>query len=544
MPDGRIRFRLWAPDAGEVTLVLGESEEPMAALSEGWFERVTKAPFGTAYGFMVDGRFHADPAARAQAGDVHGRSLLIDPDGYEWRIAAWRGLPWHETVLYELHVGTFTPEGTFRAAAARLDHLAALGITAIELMPLAQFQGRHGWGYDGVLPYAPHNAYGTPDDLKAFIDAAHERGLMVFLDVAYTHLGPEGSDLAAYAGAFFNAGRQTQWGAAIDYKKRPVRDFFIGNALYWVEEFRFDGLRFDSIEKMVDGSPLHLLNEIAQAVHSRTVGRRVHLVTEDDRNVVYFHPHDAGSMPTLFTAEWNDDLHDAAHAIATGEMTGRYADFAEDPWDKLARALAEGFAYQGESSPRFGGEPRGDMSRHQPSTAFVAFLQSHACLGGPERLLSAAGAPVVRVLAAMLLLSPQIPLLFMGEEWGETNPFLFFSDAEENAFDASKIDWRRLHGGGAEWLDFYHRLIALRTRHVVPLLAQARGGAGRIIAAGEGFAAVSWRFGMTRLCMEINLSGKERLSALPPGEVLFEIGGKDGMLKAPGFLFLKEEIAG
>ena len=290
------------------------------------------------------------PGGAGDGGRALGRGGVVDPGAYPWRATGWRGRPWEETVIEEIHVGTFTAEGTFRAAIDRLGALAEIGITAIELMPVAQFAGTRGWGYDGVLLYAPHDAYGTPDDLRALVDAAHEAGLMVFLDVVYNHFGPEGNPLGRLAPEFFHPERSTPWGIAIAYETPAVRRFFIDNALYWLDEFRFDGLRFDAADHVVDAdSEEEILAEMAREVRARFPDRHVHLATEDNRNIVGLHPWEDG-RPLLHTAEWNDDLHNVAHVVATGETEGYYVDFAEGRWAKLARALAEGFAYQGEPS--------------------------------------------------------------------------------------------------------------------------------------------------------------------------------------------------
>jgi malto-oligosyltrehalose trehalohydrolase len=519
------RFRLWAPAAERLAVRIDGRDLPMEPTGDGWFEAaVPGAGAGTAYRFVLpDGTLVPDPAARAQAGDVHGPSLLVDPAAYEWQVAGWTGRPWHEAVISEIHVGTFTPEGTFRAAAGRLAELAEVGFTAIEIMPVAQFAGARGWGYDGVLPYAPHPAYGTPDDLRALVDAAHGLGLMVLLDVVYNHFGPEGNYLGAYAPDFFHPERHTPWGAAIAYERDPVRRFFVENALYWLDEFRFDGLRLDAVDHVRDpDSEVEILVEIAQAVRAAHPER--HLTTEDNRNITRLHERAADGRPALYTAEWNDDFHNVAHVIATGETEGYYTDFAEDRWSKLARALAEGFAYQGEPSRFADGAPRGAASAHLPPTAFVDFLQNHDQIGNRafgERLVDLAPRALVRALSAILLLSPHVPLLFMGEEWGETRPFAFFTDfhgeladavregrrrefrhfaaferpetrariPDPNApatFEASKLDWSATATPeGGDWLAWTGSLLATRRQEIVPRLAATGGHAGRVLAARD-----------------------------------------------------------
>jgi malto-oligosyltrehalose trehalohydrolase len=321
---GETRFRLWAPACERVRLELaGREPVPMAAIEDGWHEAVVAGVMpGAEYEFCLPGRDEPvpDPASRANPADVHGPSVVVDPEAYEWRDDGWRGRPWNEAVVYELHVGTFTPEGTFAAAIERLDHLRDCGVTAVELLPVAAFAGARGWGYDGVLPFAPDAAYGAPEDLKRLVDEAHARGLMVLLDVVYNHFGPDGNYLHAYAPQFFNEAHRTPWGAAINFDaagSRTVRDFFIHNALYWIEEYRFDGLRLDAVHAIADDSPKHVVVEMAEAI-ARGPGRErhVHLVLENDAN--------AASLlgPGRATAQWGDDTHHALHVMATGERAG------------------------------------------------------------------------------------------------------------------------------------------------------------------------------------------------------------------------------
>jgi malto-oligosyltrehalose trehalohydrolase len=524
----------------------------MPSAGEGWLDLTLSGPApGDAYAFVLpDGATVPDPASRAQVEDVHGPSRLVDPSAYRWR-TDWQGRPWEEAVICELHVGTFTPEGTFAAVAERLPHLARAGFTAIELMPVAHFAGRRGWGYDGVLPWAPHPAYGTPDNLRALVDAAHAEGLMVLLDVVYNHFGPEGNYLHLYADAFFDESRQTPWGAAIDFTRLPVRRFFADNALHWLKEYRLDSLRFDAIDQISDPSEPDILMEIARRVRAEIPDRPVHLTTEDNRNVTYLHERGEGGSVPLFTAEWNDDMHNAAHVLATGETAGYYADFADDPLGQLARSLAEGFAWQGEIAPSKGA-PRGRPSAHLPPAAFVDFLQNHDQIGNRafgERLCALTDPDLERALRAVHLLSPHIPLLFMGEEYGETRPFLFFTDfhgdladavregrrrefadfpafaghAEDLAripdpnafetFDRSRLDWGRLETeAGRSALEETRRLLALRAEHVTPRLAEA--GAGRVIAAQDGALAVDWPLGPAAWRLRANLA--ETPQALPP----------------------------
>jgi len=382
------RFRLWAPGAETVAVVIedggGERIVPACDTGEGWYElHAAGVGAGTAYRYLIDGTQRVpDPAARAQRDDVHGPSLVVDPAAFQWRDGDWCGRPWESAVLYELHVGTFTRAGTFAGVQAQLDGLADLGITAIELMPVADFPGRRNWGYDGVLAYAPDRCYGTVDDLKALVQAAHARGLMMFLDVVYNHFGPEGNYLHAYAAEFFDPSRHTPWGAAIDFTRRQVREFFIHNALYWLEEFRFDGLRLDAVHAIDDPGAPHILEELAAAVAAGPGRERhVHLVLENDANEARFLQRDGAGCPRHYVAQWNDDLHHALHVLVSGERHGYYAEYAGAPARHLGRCLAEGFAWQGEPSPWRGGAARGQSTRGLPPTAFVGFLQNHDQIG-------------------------------------------------------------------------------------------------------------------------------------------------------------------
>ncbi|EEP5312429.1 malto-oligosyltrehalose synthase [Salmonella enterica] len=522
-----VRFRLWATGQQKVMLRLAGKDQEMRASGDGWFTLdVSGVTPGTEYNFVLsDGMVVPDPASRAQKTDVNGPSYVVDPGSYAWRNTGWKGSRWEQTVVYEMHTGTFTPEGTFRAAIAKLPYLAELGVTVIEVMPVAQFGGERGWGYDGVLLYAPHSAYGTPDDFKAFIDAAHGYGLSVVLDIVLNHFGPEGNYLPLLAPAFFHKERMTPWGNGIAYDVDAVRRYIIEAPLYWLTEYHLDGLRFDAIDQIEDSSAKHVLVEIAQRIREDITDRPIHLTTEDSRNIISLHPRDQDGNAPLFTAEWNDDFHNAVHVFATGETHAYYNDFADAPEKHLARALAEGFAYQGEISPQTG-EPRGVKSTGQPPVAFVDFIQNHDQIGNRaqgDRLITLAGAERTKVLLATLLLSPHIPLLFMGEEYGESRPFLFFTDfhgdlaravregrakefadhAGENVpdpnapetFQRSKLNWKQQHSEeGKAWLAFTRELLLLRQKHIVPLLFAARESSGTVLQTAPGFIAVSWHF--------------------------------------------------
>lgn len=551
-----VRFRVWAEGQQQLTLRLAERDLPMTAVGNGWFQiDVPGVTHGTEYQFVLqDGMAVPDPASRAQKGDVNGPSVVIDPGRYQPINPDWAGRPWEETVIYELHIGTFTPQGTFRATIDKLPYLAELGITQLEVMPVSQFGGSRGWGYDGVLLYAPHSAYGTPEDFHAFIDAAHGLGLSVVLDIVLNHFGPEGNYLPLLSPAFFDAQRMTPWGNGIAYEREPVRHYILDAPLFWLTEYRLDGLRFDAIDQIKDTASKHILQQIAETIREALPDRHIHLTTEDSRNVIFLHPRDEKGATPLFTAEWNDDFHNAAHVFATGETHAYYQDFAFEPEKKFARALAEGFVYQGEVSLQTG-HSRGVECHTQPPTFFVDFIQNHDQTGNRaqgERLITLAGADKTRVLLAALLLSPHIPLLFMGEEYGETNPFLFFTDFhgdlakavregrakeftghsghdgdvpdpnDEQTFARSKLDWHNVTTAqGKSWLRFTRSLLVLRHRYLVPLLRPGGTVEGKIVKTAPGIVAVSWSFPTGTLSLALNIGNKPVDVPALAGETLF-----------------------
>lgn len=549
--DDGVRFALWAPSASDVRLVLDGQEHPMPEQGEGW-RRLTlhNARAGSRYGFRIDGDLVVpDPASRFQPDDVNGLSAVTDP-AFAWTDAGWRGRPWEEAVIYEAHVGTATPEGTYAALAKDLERLRGLGITALQLMPLADFAGRRNWGYDGVLPYAPDAAYGTPDDLKRLIDRAHGLGLMVMLDVVYNHFGPTGNYLHSYAASFFTNRHETPWGAAINFDGadgRAVREFFVHNALYWIEEFHFDGLRFDAVHAIIDDSDPHLLGEIATRIRQSCPDRHVHLVLENEFNQARWLQRDERGRAKLYDAQWNDDIHHCWHVLMTGESEAYYHDFANDPVALLGRCLAEGFAYQGEVSPH-SGKARGERSGELPPSAFVAFLQNHDQIGNRafgERLNALAPPEKLRLARAGLLLSPQIPMLFMGEEWAASAPFQFFVDfsaepqleqavrdgrrrefrhfaafadpeatlqipdpTDEATFRRSTLDRSEAaRPGHVEVVEETRRLLALRNAEIVPIAKTHFLGAE---SRRRGAAAldVLWRFKGGTLRFLLNVGGE------------------------------------
>jgi malto-oligosyltrehalose trehalohydrolase len=532
-------FRLWAPAARKVELVLDRVIEMPS--HDGWFElHVPDARPGTRYAFKIDGELNIpDPASHFQPDDVHGASELID-HAYAWRCTDWKGRPWAEAVTTELHVGTFTPEGTFRAAIDKLDHLAETGITAIELMPVSDFPGRWNWGYDGVLPFAPDSAYGRPEDLKALIDAAHARELMVFLDVVYNHFGPEGNYLHHIAPQFFSDAH-TPWGGAINFARQEVRDYAVENVLHWLERYRFDGLRFDAVHAIVTPGEPHVLTAISKAVgelEART-GRLIHLILENDDNRASLLNPDEEPHAGHYRAQWNDDYHHAWHVLLTGEDAGYYRDY-DEPARHIARALIDGFAYQGEPSPNRKGKPRGENSRHLPPSAFVDFIQNHDQIGNRpkgERLSVLAKPEPLQAAYSILLLQPSPPLLFMGEEWGATEPFPFFCDFQgdlaeavrqgrkrefadayakhggadipdplaQSTRDAAVLDWdARLRPPHAERLALTQSLLAARKQYVVPLTPTM--SRDNQVHFDNGLLNVAWPAGDKTLQIVANLS--------------------------------------
>jgi len=563
-----VRFRLWAPAHPHIELELnGTARLALQPERDGWHSLIaagTRA--GARYRFVLpDGTRVPDPASRYQPQDVHGPSEVIDPLAYHWGDGGWHGRPWHEAVLYELHIGAFTAAGTFSAAIERLAHLVTLGVTAIELMPVADFPGRRDWGYDGAFPFAPDSSYGRPEDLKALIDAAHAQGLTVLLDVVYNHFGPEGNYLPLYAPQFFTERHHTPWGAAVNFDgdgSSTVREFFIENALYWLIEYHIDGLRFDAVHAIIDDSPRHILEELGQRVRREGLARPVHLVLENEHNQARWLERDVDGQPTLYDAQWNDDVHHVLHVAVSDETEGYYGDYHDDG-TALARSLAQGFAFQGQTMP-YRGSARGQPSAQLPPAAFVAFIQNHDQIGNRafgERLGMIAAADALRAITALYLLLPQVPLLFMGEEWHSARPFQFFCDfgaqladsvrqgrraefehfaafrdpgararipdpGAEATFLDSKLDWETLaEPAHAAVLRWYTELLAVRRHHIAPLLPTIRrGGDYRLLAPGA--VNVQWRTTLgAQLTAAVNLraeptTGFDEL----PGRLLWQQG--------------------
>ncbi|HRD91696.1 MAG TPA: malto-oligosyltrehalose trehalohydrolase [Accumulibacter sp.] len=580
---GGVRFRLWAPGVATITLQLdGDQELPMTAADGGWFElTVASAQAGSRYLFRLpDGLLVPDPVSRFNPDDIHGASEIVAPTAFDWSDGDWRGRPWHEAVIYELHLGSFTASGDFAGASERLDYLVELGVTAIEIMPLADFPGRCNWGYDGVLPFAPDAAYGRPEDFKRLIDAAHQRGLMVLLDVVYNHFGPEGNYLHAYAPDFFNPRHATPWGAAINFDgegSRVVRDFFVHNVLYWLEEFHLDGLRLDAIHAICDDSTPDIIEELAAAFKSVPGrARHVHMVLENERNQARYLTRDDFGRLLHGTAQWNDDIHHAFHVLATGESDGYYVDYAADPARLLGRCLTEGFAYQGEASTFAHGERRGEASAHLPPAAFINFLQNHDQIGNRafgERLCHLASPLAMEAVTAVLLLAPQPPLLFMGEEFAAAQPFLFFCDfgpelaqavtegrrrefsrfarfadpavresiPDPNApatFETCALDWSAIKRAPHRTvLELHRQLLLLRHQWIVPRLAGMDNGDPRLTMPSARTLAITWRLGDGSLLALLANLGDDPVDATPPtGQLLFATANLDATTLARGRL--------
>jgi maltooligosyltrehalose trehalohydrolase len=570
------RFRLWAPAAKRVDVML-EQPHAMKRGEDGWFTSdIAGVKAGARYKFRIDDEIDVpDPASAFQPDDVFGPGEVIDHQAYPWCAASWRGRPWQEAVIVEAHVGTFTKEGSYRAMIDRLDRLAETGITALELMPLADFAGSRNWGYDGVLWYAPDSAYGRPEDLKALIDAAHLRGLMVMLDVVYNHFGPEGNYLGRYAPSFFTEAH-TPWGSAIDYRVKEVRAFAIENALSWLRDYRFDGLRLDAVNSIVEPGGLSLLHDLSAAAGrlAAETGRHIHLVLENGDNRASIL--DAAEDPPRgkYRAQWNDDYHHAWRVLMTGEKQGYYADYQRSPISDIARSLSSGFVYQGEPSAFRRGK-RGEPSGHLAPVAFINFLQNHDQIGNRalgDRLESSADVRAIEAALTVLLLAPSIPMLFMGEEWGSKAPFPFFCDfggdladavrkgrrvelawayaeygdevpdaLDQSTRDSAVLDWNERDAPAAQKrLTLVRDLLKVRRQQIVPRLAGAAFGEAR--ASYNHLLTADWRMGDgATLRLLANLSdqtishalgepagtliwGSELGESVPPWTVLWRIG--------------------
>ena len=534
---------------------------------------------GSCYRYLVDGKAFPDPASRRQPEGVHGPSEVIDPEAYDWRDVEWRGRPWEEIVIYELHLGTFSGSGDFAGAIRHLDHIVELGATAVELMPIAEFPGRRDWGYDGVFLYAPASPYGRPEELKQLVEACHSRGLAIFLDVVYNHFGPEGNYLPAIAPCFFTDRHHTPWGAAIDFAgpdSRPVRDFFINNALYWLDRvphrWAASRRRPRDIRRERAG---HNQRDRPDDPAARSPIAKSISILENDLNQSHYLQRTGGRVRG-YNAQWDDDLHHILHVLVTGDTSGYYADYANEPARHLGRALAEGLAYQGEPSQFRDGKPRGEPSGELPATAFVGFLQNHDQIGNHPfgtRISMRAGEAELHAAVAIVLLSPQIPLLFMGEEWASLRPFAFFCDFEpglrdavregrrrefahfpefqdeaardwipdpttSSSFEMSRLDWSEpRQEPHSSWLARYRRLLDIRMREIVPRLRACRPLPALIGCWGKRPSSLSGGWAMARrLALLANFANSPVLGDLPKGRLVYSSAEPGAPFSAAFFL--------
>jgi maltooligosyltrehalose trehalohydrolase len=576
-------FSIWAPQAKSVELLLDGRRIPLAAAAQGYWRADVSAAAGQDYRYSLDGGPGLpDPRSRWQPAGVHGASQVVDgviADGGAPERGAFRAPPLNEAILYEMHVGTFTPAGTYAAAQLKLPHLCELGVTHVELMPLATFPGQRGWGYDGVDLFAPFPAYGTPVELNAFVRACHAHGLAVLLDVVYNHLGPDGNYLASYA-PYFTDRYKTGWGAALNYDgphSDEVRRFVIDNALMWLKDYEFDGLRLDAVHAIFSFEALHLLEELSHAVRAlgKELGRSLLLIAESDLNDPRL-VHAAARGGYGLDAHWADDFHHALHRYFTGESDGYYADF--HGLCDVATALRDGYVYQGQHSKHRGrrhGRPPAGVAPHQ----LVVSAQNHDQVGNRaqgERLSSLLEAGPLKAVAALTLLSPFVPLLFQGEEWGASTPFLYFTDHQDPelgrrvaegrsrefsafrwqgavpnpqdlaTFERSKLDWSELaEQRHRELFDWYRKLIRLRkdrpelpreSRSDAPAPQVACDDAADWLTFVHNGVLVVWNGnnrtgrvpmprGAWKLAMRSDMEGALEADAMPPRTTFIYIGG-------------------
>jgi len=457
--EGGVRFRVWAPKTSSVSLVIMGDKEPypMNAEGKGYFSTFIQGlEPGRKYCYLLnEDRQRPDPVSRFQQEGVHGPSEVVDPSKFKWEDQDWNGIPLEQMIIYEIHTGTFTQEGTFGAIIPFLDYLKnELGVTTIELMPVAQFPGERNWGYDGTYLYAPQNSYGGPEGLKRLINACHQKGLAVILDVVYNHLGPEGNYLGDF-GPYFTDRYKTPWGPAINFdgpESDEVRKFIVNNALYWIIEYHIDGLRIDAIHGIFDFSAQHILYDTREAVHqqAKRLGRHIVVIAESDLNDVrVIDPPRRGGYG--LDAQWNDDFHHCLHTLLTGERNGYYQDFGN--FNQLGKALQEGFVYSGQYSS-YRRRRHGSSSKHHPPTKFVIFSQNHDQVGNRlkgDRLSTLVPFEALKLVAGMVLLSPNIPLLFMGEEYGEEAPFQYFVSHSDPELIEAVRKGRREEFAAFEW---------------------------------------------------------------------------------------------
>jgi maltooligosyltrehalose trehalohydrolase len=580
---GASEFTVWAPLVKSMAVkVLAAPERlvPMVRNGSGyWTATVSDQPAGTRYLYRLDNdRDRPDPASHFQPQGVHGPSEIVDHTAFSWQDTAWKGVPLPSMIMYELHIGAFTEEGTFDAAISRLAGLKELGINAIELMPVAQFPGGRNWGYDGVYPYAVQNTYGGPEGLKRFVDACHSRGIAVILDVVYNHLGPEGNYLWDF-GPYFTDKYRTPWGQAINFDgaySDDVRNYFVNNALHWVREYHLDALRIDAIHGIFDFSAKHFLQELGEAVHleAEALGRNVQVIPESDLNDVrVINPVEIGGYG--MDAQWNDDFHHAVHTLITGELKGYYEDFGKV--EQMGEALREGFIYSGQYSS-FRKRRHGNDSKDRPAHQFVVFSQNHDQIGNRmlgERMSKLASFEALKLAAGLVIFSPSLPLLFMGEEYGEEAPFLYFvshgdkdlidavrkgrkeefkhfswegeppDPQSEETFHASKIDWQtRLRGHHHVLFGFYTQLIRLRRE--MPALSELDRSRLEVSVVPEANIITMRRWDGFNASQVYTLFNFERNDvniavSMPAGAWNKLIDSSDGVWNGPGSL-LPERI--
>ena len=536
--NGVCEFTLWSPLKEKAAVHLVSPQDkllPMVKQERGyWYVKTDNIEPGTLYYYQLEDRQdRPDPASHFQPQGVHKASAVVDHNNTSWQDSKWAGIPLEEMILYELHVGTFTNEGTFKAIIPRLADLAELGVNAIEIMPVAQFSGDRNWGYDGVYPYAVQNSYGKPEDFKQLVDAAHQQGIAIILDVVYNHFGPEGNYIAHHA-PYFTDTYHTPWGDAINFDDAysyGVRNYFLENALYWLENYHIDGLRLDAIQAIYDSSAKHILQEMAEKVEelSQQLGKKLYLIAESDLNDVrVIRPPELGGYG--IDAQWSDDFHHSLRTVLTKESGGYFADFGS--CEQLAKAYQNTFVYDGEYSQfrkRYHGNGTGDRQGHQ----FVVCVQNHDQIGNRmlgERISDLIDFDTTKLAAGALLLSPYIPLLFMGQEYGESSPFLYFvshSDPElvkavregrkkeftdfhvgeefidpqsEEAFNLSKLHWEQKNEGEHKVLwQLYQKLINLR--HTVPALKKLDKQNFKVIDRDEVILLHRWQENSQVFCI-------------------------------------------
>jgi maltooligosyltrehalose trehalohydrolase len=548
-----VGYHVWAPESSTVDVEIWHgggdnlTQLAMEALGSGeFFVKDREGRAGDQYKFRLDGGdSYPDPASRAQVESVHGRSLVVDPRTYRWSGHQWSRPPFRDLVIYEVHIGTFTEEGTFRAAIEKLPYLQELGVTAMEIMPIADFPGSRNWGYDGVLIYAPARPYGTPDDLRALVDAAHQAGIAVILDVVYNHFGPDGNYVSKFSSNFFSEEHQTPWGAALNFDgpgSEFVRRFFIANPVYWMEEFHIDGFRLDATHAIVDTSEPHILAEIAEAVHARGG----YVIAEDERNeAALLTPATEGGYG--FDGAWADDFHHSARVGQTGQREAYFRAF-NGTAAELLDVLGNGWHYRGQTSEA-SGEARGTECRQLPPSRFVHCISNHDQAGNRalgDRLRASTTAEGYRALSLLLCLTPYTPMIFMGQEWAASTPFLFFTDhneqlgplvtegrrrefsefpgfddpaaraaipdpQSEKTFTSSKLNWSEVHRGEHAGVHALHAE-ALKLRKADPTFRPQDRESWEVEAIGSGVVAIRYGEGRTGYLLLVNIAGENSVS--------------------------------